>query len=40
MFINKRGARFRNRTKKEVIDFIRVGRGDLMESFVEKLWAL
>lgn len=36
---NKRSERFRNRTKKEVIKFIRVGRGHLMGSFTEKLWA-
>lgn len=37
---NKRGTSFRNRTKEEVINFIRVGGGHLMKSFTEKLWAL
>lgn len=35
---NKRSERFRNRIKKEVIKFIRVGRGYFMGSFIEKLW--
>lgn len=33
---NKRGVRFRNSTKEEMIKFIRVGGGYLMESVIEK----